>query len=142
MAENKTQPTNADVTSFLQSVEHPTRRADAVRLNALFQEVTGWQPRLWGASIIGFGQYHYRYASGREGDFLATGFSLRKANMSLYIMPGYSDFGAILSRLGKHKTGKACLYINRFADIDEAALRDLIRAGLENLSARYTVTPG
>jgi len=140
MAENKTQPTAADVSAFLNAVEHPTRRADALALDALFQEVTGWQPRLWGASIIGYGQYHYRYATGREGDFLATGFAPRKANLSIYIMPGYQDYSAILSRLGKHKTGKACLYVNKLADIDMDVLTELIRAGLDDLAQIYPVT--
>jgi len=140
MAENKTQPTTADVPAFLNAVGHPIRCADALALDTLFQEVTGWQPRLWGSSIVGYGQYHYRYASGREGDFLAIGFAPRKANLSVYIMPGYQDYGAILSRLGKHKTGKACLYINKLADIDLAVLADLIRAGLDDLARIYPVT--
>ena len=140
MAENKTHPTTADVPAFLNAVAHPTRRADALALDALFQEITGWQPRLWGPSIIGYGQYHYRYATGREGDFLATGFSPRKANLSIYIMPGYQEYGAILSRLGKHKTGKSCLYVNKLADIDMAVLAELIRARLDDLARIYPVT--
>lgn len=136
---NKTQPTDADVAAFLHAVEHPTRRADALALDALFQEITGWQPRLWGPSIIGYGQYHYRYSSGLEGDFLATGFSPRKASLSIYIMPGYQDYGAILSRLGKHKSGKACLYVNKLADIDMTVLAELIRAGLDDLARTYPV---
>lgn len=142
MAENKTRATGADVAAFLDAVEHPTRRADALALDALFRDVTGWQPRMWGGSIVGYGQYHYRYDSGREGDFLATGFSPRKANLSIYIMPGYTDFGAILADLGKHKIGKSCLYVNKLADIDTGVLRRLIRAGLDDLTARWPVTPG
>lgn len=138
---NKTRATDADVAAFLAAVAHPTRRADARALDALFQEITGWRPRLWGPSIIGYGQYHYRYASGREGDFIATGFSPRKASLSIYIMPGYQDYGAILSRLGKHKTGKACLYVNKLADIDMDVLAELIRAGLTDLARIYPVTP-
>lgn len=142
MAQNKTRPNNSDVTAFLDAVDHPTRRVDAIRLNALFQEVTGWQPRLWGGSIIGYGQYHYRYDSGREGDFLATGFSPCKANLSIYFMPGYQDYGAILSRLGKHRSGKACLHVNKVADIEIGALRDLVRAGLDDLARMYSVRAG
>ena len=138
---NKTVPTEADVTAFIAAVDHPVRRADAHTLDALFRDVTGWTPRLWGASLIGYGSYHYVYASGREGDALATGFSPRKANLSIYVMPGYQDYGAILARLGKHKTGKACLYVNTLADIDLAVLEELIRAGLADLAARYPVTP-
>lgn len=139
-SENKTQATDEDVQAFLNAVGHPTRRADALELNNLFQEVTGWRPRMWGPSIIGYGQYHYKYESGREGDFLATGFSPRKANLSLYIMPGYQDYGDILGKLGKHKTGKACLYVNKLADIDLSVLAELIRVGLADLSKIYPVT--
>jgi len=96
---------------------------------------------MWGPTIIGCGQYRYRYDSGREGDFLATGFSPRKANLSIYILPGYGDFGAILDRLGKHRTGKSCLYINKLADIDTDVLAELIRAGLDDPGRRWTITP-
>jgi hypothetical protein len=138
---NKTRATEADVTAFLEAVEHPVRRADALALDGLFREATGWTPRMWGASIVGYGRYHYVYASGREGDFLATGFSPRKANLSIYVLPGYADFGGILARLGKHRLGKSCLYVNRLADIDTGVLAELIRAGLHDLSAKYPVTP-
>ena len=141
MAENKTQPTAADVTAFLETVEHPTRRADGLALDALFQAVTGWRPRMWGPSIVGYGLYHYRYPTGREGDFLATGFSPRKANLSIYVMPGYQDYGAILDRLGKHKLGKSCLYITKLADVDMDVLAELIRTGLKDLNAIYPVEP-
>ncbi|SFR47135.1 protein of unknown function (DU1801) [Yoonia tamlensis] len=141
MAENKTQPTVQSVTEFIASVEPQRRRDDATVLNALFQEITGWQPRLWGPAIVGYGQYHYKYESGREGDFLATGFSPRKANMVLYIMPGYADFGDILARLGKHKLGKSCLYINKLDDVDLDVVAEIIRAGLDDLGARYQVRP-
>ncbi len=141
MAENKTQPTAVEVRAFLDAVEHPTRRADALRLDEIFRDVTGFAPVMWGPSIVGYGRYHYRYASGREGDFLATGFSPRKANLSIYIMPGYADFGDLMDRLGKHKTGKSCLYINKLADIDEAVLRVLIRAGLDDLATHWPVEP-
>ncbi len=96
---------------------------------------------MWGPSIVGYGRYHYRYKSGREGDFLATGFSPRKAALSIYIMPGYADFGDILSRLGKHKLGKSCLYVNKLADIDLDVLAELIRAGLEDLEKHWPVEP-
>lgn len=97
---------------------------------------------MWGPSIIGFGQYHYVYDSGREGDFLATGFSPRKANMVLYIMPGYQDYDEILGRLGKHRLGKSCLYINKLDDIDLDVLRELIKAGLRDLNKIWPVKPG
>lgn len=139
MAENKTKPSGASVARFLAGVERPVRRADGLRLDAIFREVTGFTPKMWGETIVGYGQYHYVYASGRQGDFLATGFSPRKANLSVYIMPGYADFSAMLNRLGKHKAGKSCLYINKLADVDEAVLRELIRAGLENLNKKWPV---
>ncbi len=142
MTQPVTQPTDVDPAAFIASVDHPTRRADAETLDRIFREVTGWQPRMWGPSIIGYGQYHYVYDSGREGDFLATGFSPRKAHQVIYILPGYSDFGPILDRLGKWKTGKSCLYINKLADVDLDVLRELIRAGLDDLSSRWTVRPG
>jgi hypothetical protein len=139
-ANNKTVATDADVTAFLTSVENDTRRQDALALDALFRRVTGWSPRMWGPTMVGYGQYHYRYETGREGDFLATGFSPRKASLSVYIMPGYQDYAPILERLGKHKLGKSCLYINKLADVDTDALEELIRAGLADLARKYEVT--
>ena len=141
MSGNKTVATSEDVQDFLRQVEPERRRADGLRLNEIFQQVTGYAPRMWGPSIVGYGEYHYTYDSGREGDFLATGFSPRKANLSIYIMPGYADFGPILDRLGKHKMGKSCLYINKLADVDEDVLAELIRAGLRDLGGIWTVQP-
>lgn len=141
MSGNKTQQTEAAVQEFILQVEHATRRADSILLDQMFRIITGWQPKMWGPSIVGYGSYHYIYDSGREGDFCATGFSPRKASLSVYIMPGYQDFGEILSRLGKHKIGKACLYINKLADVDLAVLEELIRAGLKDLDAKWPVSP-
>lgn len=134
-------PEHAAVADFLASVEHPTRSADARALDQLFQEITGWQPRMWGPTIIGYGSYDYVYKSGHSGTSLATGFSPRKASLSVYIMPGYQDFGDILARLGKHKHGKACLYINKLADVDVDVLAELISAGLKGLGEMYPVKP-
>lgn len=139
--ENKTRPSGEAVETFIAAVEHPTRRADAERLDEIFREVTGWAPQMWGPSIIGYGAYHYKYDSGREGDAIATGFSPRKANIVVYIMPGYADFEDELGRLGKHKLGKSCLYINKLADIDEDVLKEIIRAGLDDLATRHEITP-
>ncbi|SLN67005.1 hypothetical protein TRL7639_03841 [Falsiruegeria litorea R37] len=141
MSANKTQPTDADVAAYLAGVLPVSKAADAVRLDQLFREVTGFQPVMWGESIVGYGRYHYRYKSGREGDFLATGFAPRKAALSIYIMPGYADFGDILARLGKHKIGKSCLYVNKLADIDLDVLGELIRAGLKDLATHWPVEP-
>ncbi|MBF9030533.1 DUF1801 domain-containing protein [Rhodobacterales bacterium HKCCE3408] len=138
---NKTVMTAAPVEDFLAAVDHPVRRADALTLDRLFREVTGWTPRMWGPSIVGYGSYHYVYETGREGDFLATGFSPRASNLSVYILPGYADFGDVLTRLGKHRLGKSCLYINKLADVDTDVLAELIRAGLNRLSARWPVEP-
>ncbi len=138
-ANNKTQATNVDVRAFLEAVEHPVRRADALALDDMLCRVTGWKPRMWGPTIVGYGEYRYTYDTGREGDFLATGFSPRKANLSLYIMPGYQGFGRLLERLGKHKTGAACLCINKLADVDMGVVEDIVRAGLEDLQERWPV---
>ena len=136
---NKTQPTNTDVDAFLNSVEPHRRRADGLRLNALFAEATGFEPTMWGPSIVGFGRYHYRTEAGRKGDFMATGFSPRKAALSIYIMPGYGDYEVLLARLGKHKIGKSCLYVNSLANIDEAVLKEMIQQGLSDLARKYKV---
>lgn len=111
----------------------PEKREEAMRLDAVFRDVTGWRPKLWG-KMIGYGQYHYRYASGREGDFLATGFNMRARDISLHILPGYTEFPKIAARLGPHERGKSCWYIKSLDMVDEAALRDLIRAGLDDLA--------
>ncbi|MAM62745.1 DUF1801 domain-containing protein [Maritimibacter sp. UBA3975] len=141
MAENQTRPTDAAVSEFIDRAEPARRREDARALDAIFREVTGWTPQMWGPAIIGYGSYHYKYDSGREGDMCATGFSPRKANLVLYIMPGYQNYGAMLERLGKHKLGKSCLYLNKLADVDEGVLREIIRTGLDDLAKKYPVTP-
>ncbi|WP_164659505.1 DUF1801 domain-containing protein [Tropicibacter sp. Alg240-R139] len=141
MSANKTQPTDADVAAYLARVMPASKAADAVRLDQLFREVTGFQPVMWGEAIVGYGRYHYRYKTGREGDFLATGFAPRKLALSIYIMPGYADFDDILARLGKHKIGKSCLYVNKLADIDLEVLAELIRAGLRDLGNHWPVEP-
>lgn len=137
MAANKTQPTPVSPADFIETVEHPVRREDARTLLALMSRITGWEAKMWGPSMIGFGEYHYRYESGREGDFLRTGFSPRKTGMVVYILPGYEDYSDKLSRLGKHKLGKSCLYINKLADIDLSVLEELVRAGLDDMEKKY-----
>ena len=141
MSDNKTTVTDVAVDEYLSQVEPERRRVDAERLDQIFREVSGFAPRMWGPSIVGYGRYHYRYESGREGDFLATGFAPRKANLVIYIMPGYTDFSAILARLGKHKIGKSCLYINKLDDIDLDVLKELIAAGIEDLGRHWPVEP-
>ncbi|MFK7792884.1 MAG: DUF1801 domain-containing protein [Devosiaceae bacterium] len=141
MAQNKTQANEASVEAFLATVEPVMRREDGLALDALFRRITGWNPVMWGDNIVGYGRYHYRYESGREGHFMATGFSPRKANLSLYIMPGYQEMAPLLERLGKHKRGKACLYLSKLADADEDVLAEIIRTGLDDLGERYSVMP-
>lgn len=126
MAENKTQPTDAAVGAFIDQVANPVRREDAWRLLELHREVTGHEPVMWGPSIIGFDAYHYVYASGREGDAPAAGFSPRAASQTLYVTFEFEGCQELLERLGKHKTSKACLYITKLADVDEAVLREII----------------
>jgi hypothetical protein len=141
MSGNKTTVTLESPAAFLDRVEPARRREDGKALLTFFADVTGFTPVMWGPSMIGYGRYHYVYASGREGDFLATGFSPRKANLSIYILPGYQDYSEILSRLGKHKLGKSCLYVTKLADIDMDVLAELIRAGLQDLDRIYGVHP-
>ena len=141
MTGNKTQLTGESVEAFLAAVEPERRREDAQVLDALFREVTGFVPQMWGPSILGYGSYDYVYDSGRSGRFLATGFSPRKANLVLYIMPGYDEANPILARLGKYRTGKSCLYINRLADVDRGVLAELIRHGLDRLETFWPVHP-
>ncbi len=141
MSDNKTQKTGQDPAEFIAHVEPERRRMDGEVLLEFFQDVTGFEPVMWGPSIVGYGRYHYVYKTGREGDFLATGFSPRKASLSLYIMPGYQDYGEILNCLGKHKLGRSCLYINKLADVDMDVLAELIQAGLRDLDKIWTVHP-
>jgi len=133
MAELKTKPNNASVEGFLTSVENEKRRKDAFDVLELFKEVTGEQPKMWGDSIIGFGSYRLKYASGREMDWMLTGFSPRKQNLALYIMTGFSHYDELLQKLGKHKTGKSCLYIKKIEDIDKEVLAEMIRSSVEFL---------
>ena len=140
MPENKTRLTEQSVDDHIAAIAQDQKRADAVTLDALFREVSGYQPRMFGGSIIGYGSYSYTYDSGHSGVSIATGFAPRKSNIVLYIMPGYADFGAILARLGKHKIGKSCLYINKLADIDTEVLKELIRAGLDDLATRWPIS--
>lgn len=135
---NKTTATEASVLEFIESIEDQTKRSDSTRLMKMMEEITGHYPKMWGPSIIGFDAYHYKYESGREGDMLKTGFSPRKAALSLYIMPGFKRYEEILNRLGKYKiSGKSCLYIKKLSDVNEEALRELIREGFQYMTNKY-----
>jgi uncharacterized protein DUF1801 len=136
-ANNKTQPTAVSPKDFLATIEHPTRRADGLTLLEFFQNVTGLPAKMWGPNIVGFGRYHYKYASGREGHHLITGFSPRKPAHSIYIMPGYRDLSSELARLGKHRMSVSCLYINKLADVDMNVLEEIVLKGVEYMRANY-----
>jgi hypothetical protein len=136
MAELKTKKNKASVKQFLHQVENPKRREDAFVVLELMTKITGAEPNMWGPSIIGFGQYHYKYASGRENDWFLTGFSPRKQSLTLYIMIGFKKYHDMLSRLGKYKTGKSCLYINKLEDINIQVLKELISASVQYLSTK------
>ncbi|MDE2726707.1 MAG: DUF1801 domain-containing protein [Gemmatimonadota bacterium] len=137
MSDIKTRPTDASVEVFIDAVDHPRRREDARTLLELMQRVTGEEPVMWGPSIVGYGSYHYRYASGQEADWPVVGFSPRKQNLSIYIMTGFEESDELLSRLGKHKTGKSCLYVNKLADVDLDVLERLVRASVAEMKRRY-----
>ena len=134
-SENKTTATGAPVGAFLAAVGHPVRHRDGLRLLALMEEVTGQPAEMWGPTIVGFGRYHYKYATGREGDAAAVGFSPRKASLSLYGLTYGPESAALLARLGKHRTGAGCLYINKLDDVDEAVLTELIRDGYRHVTS-------
>lgn len=137
MAQNKTQATKASVDEFINNVESEQKRKDAKELVTLFEAVTGEKAVMWGSSIIGFGQYHYKYDSGREGDFLMTGFSPRKTALSIYLMSGFSKHEEQLKKLGKYKTGKSCLYVKKLADIDQEVLSEMILDSIRFIKEKY-----
>ena len=133
VADLKTKKNDASVEAFLNAVEYDAKRADSFAILELMREVTGEEPAMWGGSIVGFGEYTYRYASGREGEWPLTGFSPRKQNLTLYIMPGFDEYESLLQDLGKYKTGKSCLYISKLADVDLEVLRKLVRQSVEHM---------
>ncbi len=137
MAENKTQATAASVADFIAAVPNATRRADAETLCAMMARLSGAPAKMWGPSIIGFGRYRYQYESGHKGEMCRIGFSPRKAELVLYILDAHTDQSEMLDRLGKHRTGKGCLYIRKLADIDMAVLERLVRDKLARMDATY-----
>ena len=136
MAEPKTVRNTADVTSYLDAVADPQRRSDAVATCELIREVTGAEPAMWGSSIVGFGSYHYKYATGTEGDGPAVGLSARKAALTLYLSTGFDGREELLGRLGPHSIGKSCLYLKKLDAVDQAVLRDLVRAAFDELDGK------
>jgi len=137
MAEQKTKPTNQSVTDFLNKIPEPERRADCFEVARIMEEITGEKPTMWGPSIVGFGSYRYKYASGREGDWPMTSFSPRKKDLTLYIMMGFEKHADLMEKLGKHSSSKSCLYIKRLSDVHIPTLKKLIKIGLKDLK-EYT----
>ena len=133
MAELKTKPTEVKVTDFLDSVEDPKKREDSYKILDLMKRITCEEPVMWGSSIIGFGTYTYKYTSGREGDWMLTGFSPRKQALTLYIMSGFDAYEGLLGKLGKYKTGKSCLYVKKMEDVDQGVLEDLVKQSVEHM---------
>ncbi|GAG93018.1 unnamed protein product, partial [marine sediment metagenome] len=132
----KTRPSDESVEDFLKNVENQTRKKDSFEILKIMKEISGFDPILWGNSIIGFGSYHYKYKSGREGDMPLTGFSPRKQNLTLYIMDGFEKKDELLNKLGKHKLGKSCLYINKLDDINIHVLKEIINESLEYMKIK------
>ncbi len=136
MVKLKTQKNEASVEEFLNSVTDEKKRKDSFSILEFIREVTGEEPSMWGTNIVGFGSNHYKYASGREGDWFLTGFSPRKQNLTLYIMPGFDQYESLLANLGKFKTGKSCLYINKLEDVDKTTLKEIIKQSVIHMKKR------
>ena len=133
MSDLKTQKNDSNVLQFLEAVDNPKRKEDAFKILELMTEIVGEEPKMWGDSIVGYGSYHYKGKSGREGDWFLAGFSPRKQNLSLYIMAGFDEYEDLMSKLGKHKTGKSCLYINKLADVDVDVLKELVAKSVKHM---------
>lgn len=133
MAELKTKPNQASVKAFLASIQDNQKRKDALAVLKMMQDATGERPKMWGPSIVGFGKYHYKYESGREGDWFLTGFSPRKQALTLYIMSGFQRYDELMRKLGKHSTGSSCLYVKKLSDLDPKVLKELIRESVNQL---------
>jgi hypothetical protein len=137
-SKNKTVPTKVSPTTFIKSLEEPTQKAEAKILLNLFEEVTKTRAVMWG-EIFGFGAFHYKSEAGREGDYLATGFAMRKSGPTIYIMPGYNDYSELMEKIGPHKLGKSCLYLKNLNNIHLPTLKKIIKAGLKDLGKKYPV---
>lgn len=137
MADQKTKPTEVSVDSFIDSVPDEQRRNDSRVVLEMMRRITGEEPTMWGPTMVGFGSYHYKYESGREGDSFITGFSPRKNALTLYIMPGFERYDDLMSRLGKYKTGKSCLYLKKLSDVDPYVLEELVEQSYEHMKEKY-----
>ena len=133
MTELKTKVNKASVDKFLKSIQDERVRDDCYKILEIMKKATKAEPKMWGTSIVGFGSYHYKYASGREGDWMLTGFSPRKQNLTLYIMPGFDEYDSLMKDLGKHTTGKSCLYIKKLEDIDTKVLKKLVAQSVKKM---------
>lgn len=140
MAELKTKMTDESVVDFLNKVDDEQRREDCFAVAKIFEEVTKAKPKMWGPSIVGFGTYHYKYETGREADWLVTGFSPRKQNLTLYIMAGFEKYPELMAKLGPHSNGKSCLYVKRLSDIHIPTLKKLIRESIKYIKTKFPVT--
>ncbi len=136
-AENKTKETEASVDTFLANIKDDQKKADCLVLKSMMSRITDSPVKMWGASIVGFGTYHYKYDSGREGDFMKVGFSPRAQNVTVYIIAGFDRYEALMSKLGKHKTGKSCLYIKKLDDIDLDVLEELVKESYNLMTEKY-----
>lgn len=137
MAELKTKQNDGNVNAFLDAVEPEQRREDCKQVAEMMRKATRSKAKMWGDSIVGYGSYHYKNASGREGDWFLCGFSPRKANLTLYIMPGFANYGELMKKLGKYKTGKSCLYIKKLEDVDEKVLNQLVKESVKWMKEKY-----
>jgi hypothetical protein len=138
MSELKTRPNDEDIGIFLNRIEDKQKRADCFELIDLLTEITGESPKMWGDRMIGFGSYHYKYESGREGDWFLTGFSPGKQNLTIYITAGFKNYEATMSHLGKYKTGSSCLYVKKLSDIDTEQLKVLVKKSVMDMKKRYS----
>lgn len=136
-AKNKTTENEASVEEFLSNVKDEQKKSDCLELKQLMETITSSPAKMWGTSIVGFDTYHYKYDSGREGDFMKVGFSPRAQNVTIYVMPGFDRYTELMEKLGKHKTGKSCLYIKKLDDIDRDVLKELIQGSFEYMTKKY-----
>lgn len=138
MAELKTKKNNASVSAFMKGIEDPAQRADCRKISAMMKKATGSRPKMWGTSIVGFGSYSYTNTAGKNFEWMLTGFSPRKQATSVYIMPGFKKFDALMKKLGRYKTGKSCLYVKRLEDVDERVLEQLIAESVKQMRETYS----
>ena len=138
MAELKTKENKASVEKFLKGVSDEKKQEDSFTILTMMKKITKEEPKMWGPSIVGFGKYHYKYESGREGEMCITGFSPRKQNLTIYIMPGFKKYEELMKKLGKYKTGKACLYINKLEDVDMKVLKELVESSFKYMKEKYS----